>query len=444
MIFDGRPLDEITNDEIAHLVKNHVSERQHLEFKATFEYKKDAVRHELLRDIVSMANGGGGYLIIGVRDDGHGQAQCFAEPALMEKPDSMVKSIRSLCHAYISEPIDGLEIRTHDVEGNTLIIVRTPVSGRRPHMVTFQGHTNFHIRDEDGNRPMSLGEIREFFVKDPIGRRLDSIDRKLSRLTQTRMYDRHKKELSDTSQGYVSDALIRENDGHVLADVMRGRFETEVGETPYLWLAATPTNPRQGLLPLDEPEINSILASPPASRHAGWNMSGLAHSRHRSLIGVQFGVPESSYLEVLDNGHLEFWTPLDYRFCWKQSEEERRILPRLYPYPVVEYPVSFLYLTQALLQETDYADDILIQLQYRNANGYMLPSGQPNEIRFHYPAVPNTPFDESHLLLGPTPVHGTFSPDAVAFNLLKSVYRAFGADPGSIPFRDSAGTFHFE
>ena len=108
MIFEGRPVDEISDEEIAQLVKAHVSERQHLEFKATLGYKDDDARMELLRDVVSMANGGGGYLIFGVRDDGRGQAQSFVDQALMNRADSMIKSIRSLCHDHIAERIEGI------------------------------------------------------------------------------------------------------------------------------------------------------------------------------------------------------------------------------------------------------------------------------------------------------------------------------------------------
>lgn len=35
MIFEGRSLDDILDHEIANLVKDHVPEQQHLEFKAT-------------------------------------------------------------------------------------------------------------------------------------------------------------------------------------------------------------------------------------------------------------------------------------------------------------------------------------------------------------------------------------------------------------------------
>ncbi len=70
MIFDGRPIDEISDDEIDKLVSEHYFERQHVELKVTVNYLDDDEKLELLRDIASLANGGGGYLVIGIREDG--------------------------------------------------------------------------------------------------------------------------------------------------------------------------------------------------------------------------------------------------------------------------------------------------------------------------------------------------------------------------------------
>lgn len=60
MIFEGRSITEITDEEIEELVNRHVGERQHLEYKLTVNYKEDKDKMELLRDVVSLANGGGG------------------------------------------------------------------------------------------------------------------------------------------------------------------------------------------------------------------------------------------------------------------------------------------------------------------------------------------------------------------------------------------------
>ena len=445
MIFEARPLDEILDGEIAHLVDAHVPEQQHLEFKRTFDHKDDEARLKLLRAIASIANGGGGYLIIGIHDDGSGQAEKFVDPALMRDSESIRRSIRSLCHDHIAERIDGLEVGRRAVNGHTVIIIRIPVSGRRPHMVTFGRRTDFFIRLEDGKREMSLAEIREALVNEPVGLRLDRLDRRFSDLARILTRDQRKNELAEALRTTASDAPLDLHDGNLLAEVMRERFEADVDKRPFLWLGATPVTPRRGLIDVDHPDVASILSTPPRSRRNGWNMAGLDHTRRRSLTGVELGSKTSyAYLEVLENGHLEFWTPLDDHFCWKQSQEEMRVRPRLYPYPVVEYPVSFLHLAQALLCGTGYTGEMLIQLQYRNVADYVLRPGQPDEIRFLFPSVPSTAFAEPHLRIGPRRVPATFNPDDVAFDLLRSVYRAFGAGARGIPFRDSAGVFSFE
>lgn len=442
MIFEGRPLDEIRDEEIAHLVDAHFPEQQHLEFKRTFnDHKDDAARLKLLRTIAALANGGGGYLIVGIHDDGSGRAKKFVDPALMPDADRIRQSIRSLCHDHIAARIDGLEVACRVVNGHELILVRIPISARRPHMVTFRNRTDFFIRLEDGKREMSLAEIREAFVDGPVERRLDGLERRFSDLARALMQDRQEDELAEAARMPASDGVPRAEDGNLLAKAMRRRFETEAGDRPFLWLGATPVAPQRGLIDVDRTDI---LSNPPGSRSGGWNMAGLDHARRRSLWGLELGDKGLEYLEVFENGHLEFRTPLDGHFCWRQSEEERLARPRLYPYPVVEYPVSFLRLTEALLQEAGYTGEVLIQLQYWNVAGYILRPGQPDEIRFLSPRVPSTPIAAQHIKIGPTSVPMTFSPDEVAFGLLTSVYRAFEIGPEGIPFRNSAGMFSFE
>ena len=270
------------------MVEHRVAEQQHLEFKATFEHKKTAARLELLKDIVSMANGGGGYLVLGVQDDGHGRAKDFVGPAIRKHAESIMKSIRSLCHDNIAERIEGIEIRLRDVNGNPVVVVRVPVSGRCPHMVTLNQGTHFTIRVADGKREMSMAEIREAFLNEPVAQRLYGIDVKLSDLTRVDADDQ-KKQLAEALHTQVSDVLARLDDGRLLAEIQREHFENEVGTTPFLWLSMTPVAPRQSLIDVGSPEIVDILSKPPGSRRDGWNMAGLDYSRQQSVNGVGLG-----------------------------------------------------------------------------------------------------------------------------------------------------------
>lgn len=95
MIFDGKSLEQITDNEIRALVVDRIGEKQHLEFKATVNYKNNDEKLELLRDIVSLANGGGGYLIVGIGEDGNGRAVKFEEN-LLKEPESIKMAITIL------------------------------------------------------------------------------------------------------------------------------------------------------------------------------------------------------------------------------------------------------------------------------------------------------------------------------------------------------------
>jgi hypothetical protein len=106
--FGDKSLEDVSDAEIRALVSNNVAERQYLDFKAEFDHKLPDAKPKLLRHVASFANGGGGYLILGIRDDGHGRAQRFE--GLQGNVESIVKRIRSLCLKYLDPRISGLEL----------------------------------------------------------------------------------------------------------------------------------------------------------------------------------------------------------------------------------------------------------------------------------------------------------------------------------------------
>ena len=77
-------------------------------------------------------------------------------------------------------------------------------------------------------------------------------------------------------------------------------------------------------------------------------------------------------MKFIKNGHLEFWTAIDQYSCWQQDPVEMKIHPRLYPYPAVEHPLSFLRLYRALADLLRIHGDILFQMQYLNIKGAIL------------------------------------------------------------------------
>ena len=79
MIFDNRPISEITSQELIDLIGN-IEEDLWIEYKK-MEYKKDTNdlekhKREICKDVTAMANAEGGYIIMGV-DEVNKLAQGF-------------------------------------------------------------------------------------------------------------------------------------------------------------------------------------------------------------------------------------------------------------------------------------------------------------------------------------------------------------------------------
>lgn len=432
MIFDGKPIDEITDEELDAIVQENIRERQHLEFKVAVNYRDDGDRLELLRDIGSLANGGGGYVIIGIRDDGQGRALKF-EPSLVGDTARIAKSIASLCQDHIRERIDGLEIRERNVKGNPLVVVRVPSSLGIPHMVTFSNRTDFYCRYQDGKREMTYGEIKDAFVGDYVALSLSKIEAQLVALTPTPV----------EAQPESTQELLGIDDGHRLAEVTFKRFRDEIGGNPFFRIAVTPANPKSSLIAPSSSAIRKLIEAPPGSRPNGWNMDLRPAQVELFGAGIRRGIKNFGYLELLKNGHMEFWSPLDKHFCWKQSEEERSKRPTLYSYPVVEYPVTFLRVYKELVNQVPIENDLLINLCYVNVKGYNLRPYAPGSVGFAFNKTTSA-YDELHIILPEKRVERKFDPDKTAYCLIEQVFNSFGLEAKVIPFFTEEGLFKFK
>jgi hypothetical protein len=127
----------------------------------------------MLRDIISLANAGGGYLVLGISEDG------FNRPVELCPIDDLLnksQGIRQACLDGVQERIDHLEVNCYEVEPNRgIIVVWVPVSEKIPHMVSMDHHSDFYRRYDTDKRVMTIGEIRDSFVSSPYFRRLAEI-----------------------------------------------------------------------------------------------------------------------------------------------------------------------------------------------------------------------------------------------------------------------------
>src|SRR4051812_32108328 len=111
MIFGGKSLNDLSLDDFRALIENRVPEGPNLEYKRTVYGTNDDARRELLKDISALANADGGYLIIGIEDDGADRAARFTP---IEDPQTQLQRMRQSCLDSISERIDGFEVRAYE------------------------------------------------------------------------------------------------------------------------------------------------------------------------------------------------------------------------------------------------------------------------------------------------------------------------------------------
>lgn len=443
MIFNGKSLASISDDDIKDLVINKIGEKQHLEYKVTVNYKDDKEKLELLRDITSFANGGGGYLIVGIREDGTGRALKFDKKYLKE-PESIKKAIMNLSIEHISERIYGLEIETRSIDGNPIIISKIPDSDRKPHMVTIKNRTDFWTRYHDGKREMTIGEIKEAFLKDIVGRRLYEIESILKNLvTKDREEIIHNTLVKKIDSG-ENFSLLEIQDGQDLVEIQSRLFQKRINDKPFFCISIAPIELKGNSIDVDSKSIQDLIINPPNDRHGGWTTRNIYATIERTMDGIRLGDQNFKLLILLENGYMEFSTPLNKHFCWMQTDKEFERNPRLFPFPLIEYPVSFLRLYRAIIDHEGLLKDFILNFRYDNLFGYTLPPYRPGIIGFEI-GTSLKPYSQKDLILPQLTLESNFSPDKKVFEAIKYFYAAFGYVKETIPFyNEDEEKFNFQ
>ena len=174
MIFGGRSLDDLSLDDVQSLIDNRIPEGPHLDYKETPYRGRPQDIREMLRDIAALANAEGGYLVLGVREDGTDRP---VEIVPFPEPRKIADAMRRACLDGIRERIEGLEIRAYEVGFNQgIIVVHVPRSESSPHMVTRDHRTDFYRRYETNKVPMTIGEIRKMILANPRFRQLVELE----------------------------------------------------------------------------------------------------------------------------------------------------------------------------------------------------------------------------------------------------------------------------
>jgi len=271
MVFRGRKLSEVTEQDLQRLINDEVQERDTIEYKSAMYGHTDEEKRELLKDISSMANHRGGYLIIGIEENGEGIPTKLAGI----EAGNHVERIRDSCLDNIEKRI--IELDVEDVpltSGKVVVVVSIPESLNAPHMITFKGLNQFWKRHGRQKEKMTVDEIGVAFEK-----RLSNLNR-LDRFLFTR----------------------------------KVQILEAIGEKTYMVISACPAYLRDEVVfDIHDKNLHGIMLNPPSLKGTlGYiscgqpyvTLTGLRADNHTPYWPKQPVLGD--YLEVFREGYIEY------------------------------------------------------------------------------------------------------------------------------------------
>lgn len=149
---DGKRLETITRQELLELITNHVRGDKTIDYKQTAIGGTDEAKRELLADVPSFANTGGGHLILGMREEAGEPIELCG--LLGINPDAEVLRLESILRDGLEPRVPGIGIRVVPWQDSGIaIVIQSPSSWLAPHIVKFRAHSRFCGRTAAGKYP---------------------------------------------------------------------------------------------------------------------------------------------------------------------------------------------------------------------------------------------------------------------------------------------------
>lgn len=168
MLFNGKPLDSITEDDLQALIDLKVSENKIIEYKLELPKGNDSDTKEFLYDVSSFANASGGHLIYGIRAGTEEDKSLPVELCGLDgisDIDQLILGLNQKILAGIRPRIPGLNIQAVPLQNSRYtIVIEIPKSFSSPHMIIFKNDSKFYSRNSNGKYPLDVDELRLAFT----------------------------------------------------------------------------------------------------------------------------------------------------------------------------------------------------------------------------------------------------------------------------------------
>ena len=288
----------------------------------------DEDKREMLRDITSIANHRGGYLVIGVEEDDEGIPTNVVGIGV----GNHVNRLRDSCLDNIDKRIVGLDIEDIPLSNNrVVIIVSIPESINAPHMVTYKGLNQFWKRHGRQKDKMTIDEIGEAF------------DRKLANLNRLdRFLFLRKAEILET-----------------------------IGDRTHMVISSSPAYLRdEAVFDIHDVELRAKILNPPClAGNMGIISCGIPYP---TIYGLRANIPRGTnsslyqYIEIFSNGYIEFGKLIEerqYGKCFAGQADTASI-------------VNFMGFIENIYEQYLPLTPIVVSLAIYNAKGIWLADSE--------------------------------------------------------------------
>lgn len=162
-------LEYSTKANLQDLIDNNAVENLHLEFKK-YSFMDGKIsgsdKDTITKEIVAMANSEGGYIIIGIDEDGKRMAsQLTHADCNFAQFDGVQLALQQYILAKVRPRLYGIKMQGIEIEtGKIAIVISVPKSYSRPHAVNDGNKDIFFIRHSNGVTNMSVDDLRKQFL----------------------------------------------------------------------------------------------------------------------------------------------------------------------------------------------------------------------------------------------------------------------------------------
>ncbi len=344
MVFN-KAFSEINYSDIEELISQKISENQNLEYKKITWGRNDEEVREMLRDISSMANGYGGYIILGL-EEGKENGYPIAIHNIKNAEDEKDR-IFSSCVANLRPRIPGINIKCLDNGKVNIVLLYIPHSLRAPHIITFKGLNQFWVRHDRQKSIMSVEEIRDAFLRS---------------------------------------SAITDNTWDFLAK-KKSELLVDAGNKPLFVLGAIPLGIYEELVDVGDEELRNKLKDPIYNRHGGWDLKFFHHNAHPSFHGLIIGDETEGYkqLEIFRNVYIEARADMskDGFFIEKVATHDEKQVPIIYGYAIIEFVYSFLDQINTLHDYLGINAQFSIFCSFLNIKGHGLRKFRPRTVGYN-------------------------------------------------------------